>query len=151
MFWYVPSWLTYLNIWSVVITAAYVLSFTLLESCIIFGLLCSLSIVFPRGIFKQQFVAQSCSIVTGLSLGAFLLQRKMRLIYRLTYLQILVYPVIILITILILILILAYVFRRFEFVARFICGIADRMIVFLYIYVPLGFLGLLVVLFRNIF
>jgi hypothetical protein len=151
MFWYVPSWLEYLSIWSVVITAAYILSFALLESCIIFGLLCLFLMVFPTRIIKEQFIAQSCSIVTGLSVAAFLLQRKMKLIYRLTYLQLLAYPVFFLFTIIILILVLAFVFRHFEFLARFVRGVAERMTIFLYVYVPLGCLGLLTVLFRSIF
>jgi hypothetical protein len=150
MFWYVPSWLEHLSIWSVATTAAYVLSFALLESIIVFVLVCSLSLVFPRRIFKQQFTAQACSIVAGLSVGAYLLQRKMKLIYRLSYLELLVYPVMILLCLVILILILYYIFKRFEYIARFIRLLAERMTVFLYVYVPLGLLGWLVVIFRNI-
>jgi hypothetical protein len=150
MFWYIPSWLEYLSIWSVLITVAYVLSFALFESCVIFGISCLFSLFFPRRIFKQQFVVQACSIVAVLSIGAFLLQRKMKLIYRLTYLKVLVYPVFILIAILILILILSYIFRRFEFLSRFIRVVAERVTIFLYVYVPLGLFGLLIVIIRNV-
>ncbi len=150
MVWYVPSWLEHLSIWSVATTAAYVLSFALLESMFIFILLWLFSLFFPRRIFKQQFIAQACSIVVVLSVGAFLLQRKMKLIYRLTYTELLVYPAVILVFLVILVLILAYVFKRFESVTRFIRLLAERMTVFLYVYLPLGLLGWLVVIFRNI-
>ena len=150
MFWYVPSWLEYLSAWNVVLTAAYVLSFALFESVIVFGLICVLSFVLPQKIFRQQFIAQAGSIAAAISVGAFLLQRKMKVIYRLTHPELLIYPVFILIAILTLILLLSYVFRRFESLTRFIRIIAERMTVFLYVYVPLGILGLLIVVFRNI-
>jgi hypothetical protein len=151
IFWYIPSWLEYLNIWSVVITAAYALSFALLESCVIFALLCFFSLVFPRKTLKSQFVVQASSIVAILTVGAFLLQRKIKLIYRLTYLELLVYPVLILIAILIPIFFLSCIFQRFEFLSRFVRAIAERMTIFLYVYVPLGLLGWLIVLMRNVF
>ena len=150
MFWYIPSWLEYLSVWSVLITAAYVLAFALLESGIVFSLTCLLSFVLPPRLFRQQFIAQASSILVGLSIGAFLLQRKMKLIYRMTYPELLTYPVMILLSILALILILNYVFRRFESLTRFIRLVAERMTIFLYVYVPLGLLGLLIVMFRNI-
>src|SRR4030042_5643748 len=74
MFWYVPSWLEYLSAWNVVITAAYVLSFALFQSVIVFGLICALSFVLPQKIYRQQFIAQACSIAVAMSICAFLLQ-----------------------------------------------------------------------------
>jgi len=150
MFWYVPSWLEYLNIWRVLIISAYVLAFALIESLFMAGLLVMFSLLFPRHLFKDQFIVIGSSLAALTSIGAVLLQRKINLVYRLEVWQILVYPFVFLVTIGLSVWALAYLFERIPLLSRIVATIAERMTGFLYLYVPLGVAGLMVVLARNI-
>jgi len=62
----------------------------------------------------------------------------------------LAYPPVGLLLSLLLVLLLAFLFDRFPSLARLVSAGIERMVIFVYIYVPLGFLSLLVVLVRNI-
>jgi len=150
MFWYVPSWLEYLNIWRVLIISAYVLAFALIESLFMAGLLVMFSLLFPRHLFKDQFIVIGSSLAALTSIGAVLLQRKINLVYRLEVWQILVYPFVFLVTIGLSVWALAFLFERIPLLSRIVATIAERMTGFLYLYVPLGVAGLMVVLARNI-
>ena len=150
MFWQVPSWLDYLTIWNILTITAYVLAFTLFESATIIGLLLLISLIFPAKYFKEKFIAQSMAVVSVLSLAAFLLQRKMRIIYKLELWQLIVYPILVVLAMVLLIFVSSFIFDRVPILARFATAIADRMVIFAFIYVPLGLFGLIVVVLRNI-
>ncbi len=150
MFWYVPSWLEYLNVWKVLTISAYVLAFALVESLFMVGLLVLFSLLFPRHLFKDQFIQQGSSLAALTSISAVLLQRKINLVYRLESWQILVYPLIFLVALGLLVWLLAFLFERIPFLKYIIAALAERMTAFLYLYVPLGAVGLIVVLVRNI-
>ena len=149
-FWNVPSWLEYLNIWSVLIIIAYVLAFALIESVALLALVVFFSLFFPRHVFKEKYVLLGSSLAVFLSVGAFLLQRKINLVYRLEFWQLLAYPMAGLLLSLLLVVLLTFLFDRFPRLSRLVSTGIERMVIFVYIYVPLGFLSLLVVLVRNI-
>jgi len=151
MFYQVPSWLYYLNIWDVLVLAAYVLSFALIESLLVLGFLLLLSIVLPAERFKDKFAIQGSTAALLIGAGAVALQRKIGIVYKLEVWQILVYPVLALALLIGLILVAAYIYDRFQILARLASALVERMTVFAYIYAPLGLLALVVVLLRNIF
>jgi hypothetical protein len=150
MFWYIPSWLEYMNIWKVLTIAAYVLSFALVESLVMTGLVVLFSLFFPPHLFKEKFVLIGSSLAAVISILAFLLQRKINLMYRLELWQIAVYPVAFLVVLVILVLALTIIYKRLPVLARLVSGLADRITIFTYIYVPFGLLGFVVVLIRNL-
>jgi len=150
MFWYVPSWLEYLNIWRVLIISAYVLAFALIESLFMAAFLVMFSLLFPRHLFKDQFILTGSSLAALVSIGAVLLQRKINLVYSLESWQILVYPLIFLVVMVLLVWLFAFLFARIPLLRRVTAMIAERMTGFLYLYVPLGVAGLMVVLVRNL-
>jgi len=149
IFWNIPSWLEHMRIDNILVTAAYILSFALLESAIIFTILYMISWLLPKRLFRDQFVSLSCSVVILLGFGAFLFQRNVKVLYRLSYYELLIYLVFIILGVLLSTLIFSYLFKRFGILPRWIQIIAERMTIFNYLYVPLGILGLLVVLVRN--
>jgi hypothetical protein len=151
MFWQVPSLLYYLSVWDVLILAAYVVSFALFESLVVLGFVLFLAFILPGRYLKDKFTIQGSLLVFLLGLGAVVLQRKIGLIYKLEIWQILAYPVLALIALIILTVTAAYIFNRFTRLARLATSLADRMTVFAYIYVPVGLLGLAVVIWRNLF
>jgi hypothetical protein len=151
MFWQVPSWLYYLNVWDVLILAAYVVSFALFESLVVLIFLLFLAFILPARWFKDKFAIQGSTAAVLIGIGAVALQRKIGVIYKLEIWQILAFPVLALILLTVLTVAAAYIFKRFPILARLAANLADRMTVFAYIYVPLGLLGLAVVIWRNIF
>jgi len=150
VFWWVPSWLEYLSIWSILIIIAYVLAFALVESLAVMGLIVILGLLFPKQYFKDQFIVQGSAISMALGIVAFLIQRKVSLIYRLELWQTLAYPSLIIIGAIAFVLIFSFVFKRFNILSRLTLAVAERMTIFAYLYVPLGLIGVLVVVARNL-
>jgi hypothetical protein len=150
VFWWVPSWLEYLSIWGILIIVSYVLAFALFESLAVFILVATIGLILPKKYFKDQYIVQGCSLAALLGLVAFLVQRKISLIYRLELWQTVAYPWLILLGILALVPVISMVFKRFQGLARLALAVAERMTIFAYVYMPLGLIGLLVVVIRNL-
>lgn len=151
MFWQIPSWLGYLSLWTVLTLGAYVLSFALFESLILLGLIVLLSLVFPKKMIGDKFVAQGSLWAITISLGAYLIQRRIGLIYKLAFEQLIVYSLALVGGMLVLLVIYAILLDRLGFLSRWVEVFAERMTVFAYIYIPLGVLSLALVILRNLF
>jgi hypothetical protein len=150
MFFQVPSLLFYMRVWDVLVISAYVLAFALFESMVVLGVLVIFSLVIPAKYFKDNFVAQGSTVVLTISMGAVALQRKMNIMYKLDGWELILYPFIILAAIVFVIFAASYIYDRFKILPRIINTVAERMIVFVLLYVPLSVLGLLLVFVRNI-
>ena len=150
VFWWLPSWLEYLSIWGILIIVAYVLAFALFESLAVFSLVIILGLLFPRKYFKDQFIVQGSALSATLGMVAFLVQRKVSLIYKLELWQTLAYPTLILTGVILLVPIISLIFKRFNLLSRLVLAAAERMTIFAYLYVPLGLIGMLVVIARNL-
>jgi hypothetical protein len=148
--WYLPSWMEYLSLSSVLVIAAYTLGYVLLESGVILGLVVLAGLAFPRPVFRSQFVAQGSTLALALGAGAALVQRQVSMIYRWEVWQVLTYSGAVLVAAVLLILLAAWLYRRFPRLLRLVNAFAERMTVFAYIYVPLGIIGLAVVVIRNL-
>lgn len=151
MFWYVPSWLEYLNVWRVLTIAAYVAAFALLESLVMTGLLVLLALFFPLRFFVDRFALIGSSLAGLLSLAAFLLQRKINLVYRLELWQLVLYPILLLACLALVVFLLNLIYDRIPVLARFVKDLAERLTIFAYFYIPIGLVGMLLVLVRNLF
>lgn len=150
MFWQVPSWLGYMNVWKVIVLTSYVMAFALVESLVFLGFLLILTLIYPARHLKEKFVSQGLMITATLGLGAYLIQRKISTLYKLELWQLIVYPLLILGTLLLFILISSLLFDRSKTLTRLTMNMADRMTVFTYLYVPLSLISLTVVIVRNI-
>ncbi len=150
MFFQIPSLLFYMRVWDVLIISAYVLAFALLESVVVLGLLLIFSLLFPVKYFKDNFVAQGSTVVLMISMGAVALQRKMKIMYKLDGWELILYLFVILAAVVFVIYVASYIYDRFKILPRLINTVAERMIVFVILYVPLSILGLFVVFVRNI-
>jgi hypothetical protein len=149
-FWWIPSWLEYLSIWSILVIIAYVMAFALFESLAMMGLMLVLCLIIPRNAFKDQFIAQGSILSLLLGLGAFLIQRDVGVIYRLELEQTLLYPALILAGMVIVVYFLSFSFKKIPLLSRLALAAAERMTIFVYLYIPLGLIGLLVVVARNL-
>lgn len=151
MFWYIPSWIEYLSLGNILVIAAYTLGFALLESGVMLGLTLLLCLAFPPRWFRQQFTAQASALAAVLGGGAFLIQRQASMIYDWTTGVIYAGMGGVLIGVVIFVLASAWLFRRFPILPRLVCAIAERMTIFALLYIPLGVLGVVVILLRNLF
>ncbi len=149
--WYLPSWLFYLNVKNILILVAYILAFCLFESVVMAAFLSFLSILLPSKYFKERFTTQGSSLAAVMSISAILAQRKIGLVYDLDPRLLMASPFVILMFIFAAILGSYAIFRKFKTLTRWVNALAERMTVFTYIYVPLGFIGVIVVLLRNLF
>ena len=150
MFWYIPSWLGDFKIMEVLTICTYVLVFALFESTVILGILLMFAFLLPRRVFLDSFVPTGSALITIIAFCAFLLQRKMKIIYKLELWQLILYPFLVLTVILVLIFVLTWLFNRFEPLKKFVYSIAERMPVFLFIYIPVSIFGVVFILLRSI-
>ena len=155
-FYQLPSWLSYTNLSGLLIISAYALNFSLIECLVMLGFILLLSILLPLKLFRQRFVSQGGTVALTFSLGAVLLQRKIGILYEMELEKLIAIPFIVLAGLAALILLAPLLFDRLTFrkapiLPRLLNGLAERMIIFTYLYVPLSLLGLLVVILRNIF
>jgi hypothetical protein len=140
-----------MSVGNVLIITAYVLTFALIESLIILGLMLLFSLVLPEKRYKDNFIAQSSVVITLMGVGAYMLQRNVNFIYDLQFHELGIFSLVILTSILVLIVVLSFVFERFKKVTRLVNAFAEWMSIFGYIYIPLSLLSLVIVIFRNVF
>jgi hypothetical protein len=151
MFFQVPSWLFYLTLNDILWISAYVLGFALLESAFLLGFMILLSILYPKKHYKNKFVAQSSLILLILTIGALLYQQNIGMLKWWGWLELLIFILAFISCLTVLVLSFSFLFDRVARLKGLMEAIADRLTVFSLIYLPLGVLGLIVMIFRNLF
>lgn len=151
LFWYLPSWLEYLSLLRVLVIAAYALAWGLVESLAMWALLLLISAVLPARWFRDQFAPQGSLVGLAAGLGAFLLQRQVSIIYKWEIWQVWAYTGLALAAFFGGLLLVGYLLQRYSRLQALASALADRMTVFGYIYLPLGIIGLVWVMARNLF
>lgn len=143
-----PSWLLYLNAYEVLSGFCYAWVFNFLECVLVTGALTGLTWLLPRRFFAERFVSRGAALVLlgggyliylALSVG----QSKANLFPWDVFAW---SPFI-----MALILIVAFVVvPRFELINRFLEDLADRALVFLYVFIPLTVIGFVIVAVNNL-
>ena len=145
-FWEVPSWLHYLNLGEIIALLAYSVVTNFIESVAILGIPITLALVLPKSWFLDRFVAQG-SVMCAAGLGfamyvASLLSYEeafpIKLILKTTPRAIAG------------ILVLTILSGGIKFLRGLIEKLADRLIIFLYVSLPISAVSLVVVIFRNL-
>jgi hypothetical protein len=145
-FWKLPSWLFFLTVGEILTILAYTLAFDLLESLVWLGAFLLLAFLLPPVVLRNRF-AERGSIVGLVLLGsiALFIMRYSSLgpaVMRQTSLWVVVT--------LLLGTTLIYLSTRIQAVSDVVLAFTDRLIVFLFLFVPLGVVSSLVVLLRNL-
>jgi hypothetical protein len=151
MYYQVPSWISYLSIGETLVLISYVLAFALFESGIVLIFLVFLCLLLPVQFLKRNFIAQSSVLISMISLVAVVVQLNIKIIYRLNLTQLILYPLVILVVIILLLIACSILFKYFDKLTHFVNAVADRMVIFSVIYIPLGIISLIVVIIRNLF
>lgn len=143
----VSGWLPYLSVWNTLSIFAYTQAFALLESLLVLMLLVGVAAVLPTPAFRSRFTAQAGAVVFSLTFWVALFQLVFDAVLRgWTLAEFVLWFGLALVSVA-LACVLAYRVRRIEMV---IIALAERLTVFLYCYVPLGLVGLIVVIGRNL-
>lgn len=145
-FWKLPSWLFFLNIGEILTILAYTFSTDLLESLAWLGILLFLAFVLPDVLLRNKFAERgsSLSLVTLGSLAIFVNR------YEEVGSQLANYLILWMGVTLLLAIFLAYLGSRVRVIGSGILWFTDRLIVFLFLLIPIGVLSLIVILIRNI-
>jgi hypothetical protein len=142
----VPSWLQFLNLWDNVSVFAYTQAFALLESVLVLLLLIVLSLLLPAPFFRDKFAAQGSVTVFVASCWAVVFQSLRGEVRAWSLGESLLWFALSLLTI----GVSCLVIYRLERLERVVGAFAERLTVLLYLYVPLGLVGLIIVVARNI-
>lgn len=138
------NWSLYLNVSEILGLFSYIMAGTFLESLLLIFTLLFISFILPQKVFAEKF------IVRGTILTITLLCSIMYL-YQLTLTSAVLENIdkwgIFFISVTFIFMLLG---ELSQFVARIIESIADRCIIFLYLYMPLSFISMIVIFARNV-
>ena len=150
--WYVPSWLGYLGLFEVLSIAAYVMVYAMLESLGFLILLLLLAVVLPQHWFRNDFryrASLAVWIVAGWSI--YIHDRINALFVSLDGRDFAVSMTLAFGVVAISLAASYYlVLVRFPKLKRGFAGLTERIVVFLYVYIPLAGLASLVVVLRSL-
>jgi hypothetical protein len=144
-FWKLPSWIYFLKTSDLLATLAYAFATTFAESLVVILGLAILAAMTPRSWFREAFVARGAALVL-LGLGyvmIFALQFQSKTDYPTAMVKITPWVLAGIGT-------LAYFAGRILVTRRLLESLADRFLIFLYIFLPPGIVGSAVVILRNL-
>ena len=151
MFWFLPSWLYFMTIIDLLPVLAYVLAFALFESLLILLVIMLLALLLPGKFLLERFVPQGIIMALLFTAATFGLHAAASLTFGWSPTEVTVYSLLIVFSVIGLVFVISYfLVNRVPVLEKAFISIGERMSVFLYIYFPLGVLGLFTVVFRNI-
>jgi len=140
----VPSSLLNEGVGEIAAILCYEMAFALLESLIVCGVIVLLCIIFPREWLCEGFVYKGFLIIMGwIAASALLRQYNGYPLPGFAYVE--------LILCLVASIALILFFNKYAKGRKILLAIIERFGVFAYLYLPLGMIGLIVVLVRNLF
>jgi hypothetical protein len=139
IFWKLPSWLNILTLGEIGVVVSYSLANALIESLVVLVCVLALSVILPGSLLSDKFILRGNVLVFLTTFWVawfdiiftwFVPSFRDVLSFILT--SVLVSGL------------LLFLLRRASFMGRFITSLSDRLTVFLYIWLPLGIIGILV-------
>jgi len=140
-----PSFLMYLDLLNLLAVFAYYMAFAFLESILLLVLLGTVAIILPKQWYAANFDAVSLPIVLGLTVSAAMYQKRMGNAYSgidsiLSWFGFTLLAV----------LFLALVFGYFRGIRNISGKVMERISIMSYLYIPVGIISLLAVIYRNL-
>jgi hypothetical protein len=139
------SFILYFTLGEIANIFAFMMAFALLESLVAAGLLLLLSVVLPSSWLKEGFAFKGFVILLVATLTAILFQKALR-DYFPSLQMLLSYSVLPLLAI----ALLLWVVHSRPKIQNILLSVQDRILIMLFIYVPIGVLGLMVVMAHNL-
>lgn len=146
-FWKLPSWEYFLTFGEISTALAYSMAMNLLEGFSVMFALLLLSAVLPQSWFRNVFSSRATVMV--ILFLAYMMYVALHITsegdsYPVNLVRL--FPIVGIV-----ILAVAFLIGRIIPVRKLIEGLADRAVIFSYIFLPIGFVSLLIVIARNIF
>jgi hypothetical protein len=139
------SFILYLTLGEIANIFAFMMAFALLESLVVAGLLVLLSAVLPSRWLKEGFAFKGFVILFVATVTAILFQKALRDHFPSPQ-MLLTYSVLPLLVI----ALLLWIVQTRPKIQNILLSVQDRILIMLFIYVPIGLLGLMVVMARNL-
>jgi hypothetical protein len=141
--WYLPSWLYFMSFGDLVGVFCYVMASSFIESLFCFIFLLLLSILPPQKYFRDKFAVYGTSIALCV-IGIIILRLVLFNFFSVSFPRF--WEVLILVPI-----IVSLLSMTIRPIGLAMMWLSDRLIVFLYILIPLSVFSVLVIIVRNIF
>ena len=149
MLFQIPSWMYSHTKTDVLLLAVYVFAAALIESLLVLLFILAANLLLPGKIFRDKFIAQGSILVLGCTTWALVLKyyidifslRGLRDVSLLVFLFV--------ISLIFSLVISSMLLNRYQRVKTILEELSDRMIVFAWIYVPVGVLSTVIVLVRR--
>lgn len=139
------SFILYFTLAEIVNIFTFMMAFALLESLAVTGVLVLLSIILPSGWLRDGFAFKGFVIILIATVTSILFQKILGGDYPST----LMLAVFSIVPLLLAVALIAVV-RSMPKVQNILLNIQDRILVMLFIYVPIGLVSLMVVMYRNL-
>ncbi len=144
-----PSWLLTLNVGEIFNVFSYSMFVNLTESLIVLLLLLAACVLLPARSLRDDFGARGSLLVLGI-LGSLMVYLRMLMQFGIESVPRLLIPPLVVLVLTGLLLGFASRFRLVRFLHSGVLWIADRLVIFLYILVPLFIVLSIYVIFRNV-
>lgn len=146
----IPSWLLSHTKSGIFFLAAYVFAFALIESLLVLIYVLVANFVLPRKLFRDWFIPQGCLLVLNSAAWALLVQYRREALSTMDLLPVIAWISLYLLSVMIVIYVASKIMSRYDRVKSIFVTITDRMVLFTWLYVPLGLVSLVIVLVRNL-
>ncbi len=140
-----PSSLYYFNTFQIISVFSYVMAFTLFESILVLLALVAIGIVLPGKWFRDCFTYSGPLVILVGGVASVRLQDSMR-----TGIPPLRWVAVGALLVLIACVVLIWLFHKVTALQKIFLKVVEQFVIFAYIYVPLGLLGMVIVLVRNV-
>lgn len=148
MLFQIPSWLYSHTKPDIFFLAIYVFAVAFIECLLVLVFIIVLNLIMPRKIFRDQFLAQGSLMVIACTIWALILKYKidifglrgLRAVSELILLFVL--------SLLIIMVVSSFLMKRYARIKSMIQVVSDRMIIFAWIYAPVGMVSFAIVLVR---
>jgi hypothetical protein len=147
-FWKFPSWLYYLTVDEIMGINAYAFAVNLLESIFVLGILLFLCVILPASFLKNDFTVRGTIILVCL-LGSAMLHLYVNrdgesLENFIATMQIWWASTLVVLAVLL------GVSMKVQRVRAVVANIADRLIILLYVFMPLSLISIIIIILRNV-
>jgi hypothetical protein len=150
MLFQIPSWLYSHSKTGIFFLVAYVFAVALIESLFLFGFILLVNLILPRRLFRDQFIAQGSLMVIACTIWALILKFQNASSGLRNLLEVSAWILVFILSLLIIAVVSSFLMQRYQRGKSVLESIADRMIIFAWIYVPVGLVSLAIVLVRNL-
>jgi hypothetical protein len=147
----IPSWLYSHSKTGIVFLSAYVFSFDLIESTLVLFFVFLVCIIMPRYFLYDRFVAQGSILVLTCTAWALIIQFQRDYLHKRDLAELVVWIILFTLSLVLISSFSSYFLRKNESLQTAIEALADRMIVFGWLYISVGLISLVILLARNIF